>query len=82
LGCAIARALVSRPRLLLADEPTDEPDSTSGRALLELLRQLVHAGHVTLIMATHDRTVRDFADVVYQVRDGQIVERMAGWYRQ
>jgi ABC-type lipoprotein export system ATPase subunit len=70
---AIARALVSRPRLLLADEPTGELDSTTGRALLELLRQLVRAEHVTLVMATHDRTVHEFADVVYQVRDGQIV---------
>ena len=71
---AIARALVSRPRLLLADEPTGELDSTTGRALLELLRQLVRTEHVTLVMATHDRTVHEFADVVYQVRDGQIVE--------
>ncbi len=71
---AIARALVSRPRLLLADEPTGELDSTTGRALLELLRQLVRNEHVTLVMATHDRTVHEFADVVYQVRDGQIVD--------
>lgn len=70
---AIARALVSRPRLLLADEPTGELDSTTGRNLLTLLREIVRTEGVTLVMATHDRTVFDFADVVYQLRDGQIV---------
>ena len=70
---AIARALVSRPQLLLADEPTGELDSTTGRNLLTLLRTIVRTEGVTLIMATHDRTVFDFADIVYQLRDGQIV---------
>lgn len=69
---AIARALVSRPRLLLADEPTGELDSTTGRALLTLLRNIVRSEGVTLVMATHDRAVFDFADIVYQLRDGQI----------
>jgi putative ABC transport system ATP-binding protein len=69
---AIARALVSRPRLLLADEPTGELDSTTGRNLLTLLRSIVRTEGVTLIMATHDRTIFDFADVVYQLRDGQL----------
>ena len=69
---AIARALVSRPRLLLADEPTGELDSTTGRNLLSLLRSIVRTEGVTLIMATHDRTIFDFADVVYQLRDGQL----------
>jgi putative ABC transport system ATP-binding protein len=69
---AIARALVSRPRLLLADEPTGELDSTTGRNLLTLLRSIVRTEGVTLIMATHDRTIFDFADIVYQLRDGQL----------
>ena len=69
---AIARALVSRPRLLLADEPTGELDSTTGRNLLTLLRSIVRTEGVTLIMATHDRTIFDFVDVVYQLRDGQL----------
>jgi ABC-type lipoprotein export system ATPase subunit len=72
---AIARALVSHPRLLLADEPTGELDSTSGRNLMTLLREIVRAEGVTLVMATHDQTVRDFADVVYRVVDGQISGR-------
>lgn len=70
---AIARALVSRPRLLLADEPTGELDSTTGRNLLTLMRTIVQSEGVTLVMATHDRTVLEYADAVYQMRDGQIV---------
>jgi ABC-type lipoprotein export system ATPase subunit len=72
---AIARALVSRPRLLLADEPTGELDSSTGRNLMTLLRDIVRAEGVTLVMATHDQTVRDFADLVYRVVDGQISGR-------
>ncbi len=70
---AIARALVSRPQLLLADEPTGELDSTTGRNLLTLMREIVRTEGVTLVMATHDRTVHEFADMVYQLHDGQIV---------
>jgi ABC-type lipoprotein export system ATPase subunit len=72
---AIARALVARPRLLLADEPTGELDSATGRAILELLREIVHSTGVTLVMATHDRAVRHYADVVYEMSDGQLAER-------
>ncbi|MEN9936432.1 MAG: hypothetical protein RLZZ387_3011 [Chloroflexota bacterium] len=70
---AIARALVSRPRLLLADEPTGELDSTTGRNLLTLMREIVRTENVTLVMATHDRTVHEFADKVYKISDGQFV---------
>ena len=69
---AIARALVSRPRLLLADEPTGELDSTTGRNLMTLLREIVRSEGVTLVVATHDQTVREFADAIYQLVDGQI----------
>jgi putative ABC transport system ATP-binding protein len=68
---AIARALVSRPQLLLADEPTGELDSTTGRNLLTLLREIVRTENVTLVMASHDRTVHEFADKVYHIKDGQ-----------
>ena len=74
---AIARALVARPRLLLADEPTGELDSVTGRAILQLLREIVHRAGVTLVMATHDRTVRKFADAVYHMSDGQLVSAEA-----
>ncbi|MDZ4722149.1 MAG: ABC transporter ATP-binding protein [Roseiflexaceae bacterium] len=72
---AIARALASKPQLMLADEPTGELDSTTGRNLLTLLRDIVKAEKVTLVMATHDRTIHEFADEVYHMRDGQIFDR-------
>ncbi|GAB4112939.1 MAG: ABC transporter ATP-binding protein [Roseiflexaceae bacterium] len=71
---AIARALAGRPQLLLADEPTGELDSTTGRNLLTLLRNIVKNEGVTLVMATHDRTIHEFADDVYHLRDGQVVD--------
>jgi len=70
---AIARALVSRPRLLLADEPTGELDSSTGRATITLLREIVRTEGVTLVMVSHDRTVHEFADIIHQIRDGEIV---------
>ena len=73
---AIARALVTRPRLLLADEPTGELDSATGRTILELLQQIVRTTGVTLVMATHDRTVRQYADEVCSMSDGQLLERL------
>jgi ABC-type lipoprotein export system ATPase subunit len=75
---AIARALVSNPRLILADEPTGELDSTTGRNILKLMREIVRTEKVTLVMASHDRTIYEFVDEVYQLRDGQIVDRVPG----
>jgi putative ABC transport system ATP-binding protein len=70
---AIARALVSRPTLLLADEPTGELDSTTGRNILQLLREIVRTEGLTLVMVSHDPTVREFADTIYELRDGQVI---------
>jgi putative ABC transport system ATP-binding protein len=70
---AIARALVSRPTLLLADEPTGELDSTTGRNILQLLREIVRTEGLTLVMVSHDPTVREFADTIYELRDGQLI---------
>jgi ABC-type lipoprotein export system ATPase subunit len=71
---AIARALSTRPALILADEPTGELDSTTGQQILELLRQVVDREGTTVLMATHDLTVDLFADQVYHLEDGCIVE--------
>jgi putative ABC transport system ATP-binding protein len=71
---AIARALANRPELVIADEPTGELDSVTGRQILELFREIVDSEGVTLIMATHDPTVQDYADIIYELVDGQIVE--------
>jgi putative ABC transport system ATP-binding protein len=69
---AIARALASRPRLLLADEPSGQLDSVNGRAILDLLRDTVRAEGVTAVVATHDAALLDLADRVLELRDGRL----------
>jgi putative ABC transport system ATP-binding protein len=71
---AIARALANHPDLLLADEPTGQLDSRTGRGIMTMLQQLVRSDGVTAIVATHDSTLIDLADVVIELRDGQVVE--------
>jgi putative ABC transport system ATP-binding protein len=70
----IARALVNRPQLILADEPTAELDSVTARETLDLFRRIVEEEHVTLLMASHDALVNDYVDEALQLRDGQIVQ--------
>jgi putative ABC transport system ATP-binding protein len=70
---AIARALANRPDLLLADEPTGQLDSETGRGIVRVLRTLVHEEKITAVMATHDPSLIDLADQVIELRDGRIV---------
>jgi putative ABC transport system ATP-binding protein len=69
---AIARSLVMRPALLLADEPTGNLDSTNGQQVTALLRQLVDEQEQTIVMVTHDADVAAQADRIVRLRDGQI----------
>ncbi len=69
---AIARALANRPKLILADEPTGELDSTTARVILGLFQQIVKEENLTLLMATHDALVDDYVDEILQLKDGQI----------
>ena len=69
---AIARALASRPRLLLADEPTGQLDVETGKQIMRLLRSVVRSEGVTALVATHDPTLMDIADSVLQLTDGTI----------
>jgi putative ABC transport system ATP-binding protein len=71
---AIARALANRPKLLLADEPTGQLDSTTGHAIMATLRTVVHAEGVTAVVATHDPLLLDLADRVIEITDGRIQE--------
>jgi putative ABC transport system ATP-binding protein len=68
---AVARAIVSEPALILADEPTGNLDSTSGKDVLDLLREL-HATGRTIVMITHDVDVAEAAGRQVHIRDGQI----------
>jgi putative ABC transport system ATP-binding protein len=71
---AIARALANRPDVLLADEPTGQLDSATGRAIMTLLRSVVESEGVTAIIATHDPLIIDLADRVVELRDGRLEE--------
>jgi putative ABC transport system ATP-binding protein len=68
----IARALVSEPLILLADEPTGALDSKTGQAILALFDELVKSGK-TIIMVTHDPSVADRCQRVIRLHDGQVV---------
>jgi len=70
---AIARALASRPRLLIADEPTGNLDSKTAHSVLALFRSLVKERNVTMLMATHDTLADDYVDRIINLSDGRIV---------
>jgi putative ABC transport system ATP-binding protein len=67
---AVARALANDPQLLIADEPTGQLDSETGRSIMDLLAAVVRARGMTALVATHDANVIDMADRVLMLRDG------------
>lgn len=70
---AVARALVIKPALVLADEPTGNLDSVASSQVMTLLRDLVDKQHQTVVMVTHDLDIAALADRVIRMRDGHIV---------
>jgi putative ABC transport system ATP-binding protein len=71
---ALARALANNPRIVLADEPTGNLDSATGRHIMELLRGVHQSRGTTLILVTHDRELAGLADARIVLRDGRVVE--------
>ena len=69
---AIARSLINRPRLLLADEPTGNLDSVTGLEILDIFRQLRDEHQITLVVVTHDAEVARQADRVVHMKDGVV----------
>jgi putative ABC transport system ATP-binding protein len=74
---AVARALVSRPAIVLADEPTGNLDSRSGAEILGFLRRAVDEMGQTVVMVTHDPGAAAHADAVVFLADGRVVDHMA-----
>ena len=70
---AIAKAIAHRPTLLLADEPTAELDSQMGAQIMRVFRDIIDSERITICMTTHDPTILEVADHVYQMVDGKFV---------
>lgn len=71
---AIGRALAHSPKLLIADEPTSELDSKTSHTVVQMFRELVDSEGLTIIMTTHDVNMMDYADYVYTMEDGRVVD--------
>ena len=69
----IARALANEPRLLIADEPTGQLDSSNADAMMGLIARLVHERGVAAIVSTHDPRMAAYADRILEIRDGALV---------
>ena len=75
---AIARALVTAPPLILADEPTSELDSETTHDILMVLQGVAREEGVSILLSSHDPIVDEYADEIIQLRDGQIAEKANG----
>jgi putative ABC transport system ATP-binding protein len=71
---AVARALVTNPKLVLADEPTANLDSTSAKKVIDLMKKMQEEFHTTFIFSTHDTKIVDNAKRIVTLQDGKIVE--------
>lgn len=69
---AIARALIKEPALILADEPTGSLDEQTGMQVFELLRQMREHKRVTVVLVTHNPSLGEHADLVFDMRDGRL----------
>jgi putative ABC transport system ATP-binding protein len=72
---AVARALVTNPRLVLADEPTANLDSKTAYMIIELMKKMKEELRTTFIFSTHDQKIVGEAEIIYTLEDGRIVDR-------
>lgn len=70
---AIARALANKPKLILADEPTGNLDSQTGKMIFDLLHQLSRSENTTIIVVTHDLSIAGKTDMTFKLSDGRLV---------
>lgn len=72
---AIARAVVHRPKVIFADEPTGALDTETGIRVMALFRKLVEKEGITIVMTTHDPNLMELGDIIYEMKDGELVDR-------
>jgi len=72
---AVARALVTEPELVLADEPTANLDSKTAYMIIELMKEMQRKSGTTFIFSTHDQKIVGAAEIIYTLEDGTIVDR-------
>ena len=70
---AIARALINNPKIILADEPTGNLDSTNSESMIDLLFNYTKKSKTSLVMVTHDNSIAERCDRIIEIKDGQIV---------
>lgn len=71
---AIARALANKPKLILADEPTGNLDSATGKIIIDLLKDLAKSEETTIVAVTHDDGIADQAKISFRLKDGHLVK--------
>jgi len=70
---AIARALANKPNFILADEPTGNLDSITGKIIIELLQKLAHSENTTIIAVTHDEGIAKKSQLTFRLKDGKMI---------
>ena len=73
---AIARAIVNRPKLILADEPTGSLDSATAQSILDMLKD-IHSQGTTILIVTHDRDIASQCDRTLYIEDGRIIDTVS-----
>lgn len=72
---AIARAVAHRPKVIFADEPTGALDTETGLKVMHLFKGLIEKEGITIVMTTHDPNLMELGDVIYEMEDGELIDR-------
>ena len=70
---AIARALVASPKIIFADEPTGNLDSSTSCEIMDIFKELNHEGNITIIMVTHEKDIALYSDRIIKIADGEVI---------
>jgi ABC-type lipoprotein export system ATPase subunit len=70
---AIARALANKPKLILADEPTGNLDSATGKIIIGLLKKIAKSEDTTIVAVTHDEGIANEAEKTFHLKDGKLI---------